>query len=103
MEIPELTSLLRKGVGSWNKWRKRQERDALNLLSGRSANIKLEELAWGEQFQKLIEVNLTNADLRRADLRGAMLGSPRRLMHTLEQHGLDSGHLETISKPLESI
>ncbi|WP_051470218.1 pentapeptide repeat-containing protein [Fischerella sp. PCC 9605] len=93
MANEEHLAILKQGVEVWNEWRRCQENNALNILIVSPANIPLREVIWGNEFQKLIEVNLTEANLQGADLRGAMLGSYRHLMHLLKERGLGSGDI----------
>jgi uncharacterized protein YjbI with pentapeptide repeats len=89
----ELLSLLKEDVNRWNELRQNNEIKATNLLTGDQTNVTLRDLIWSEQFQTLINVDFSGADLEKANLKGAMLGIFRNLLILLEKKGLSSEDL----------
>lgn len=93
MTRDQLLLLLKEDVNQWNELRRQAEHKALRLLQDKQDHKALTEIVWSEEFQQLVTVDFSGADLRAANLRGAQLGWYTRLLNTLEAKGLSSGDL----------
>lgn len=85
MADTECVALLKRGVETWNFWRKENPTRKVDLSSARlnGANLRSANLSGSDlrgaslRYTFLINANLTEGDLRGANLRNAQLGSAR--------------------------
>lgn len=89
MANKEQVARLKAGVEEWNKWRKENPAEAIDLQEANLLRANLQEADLGEanlQGADLGGVDMTNTNLERANLAGAVL---RHVVYRPEHNSLD--------------